>query len=593
MNDDRVVNALDIDLLCGGIRQGDPRFDLESNDAEGLADFDFLVASILGTSIGDSNLDGVFDSRDFVAILQVNEYEDGIEGNSTWGDGDWNCDAEFSTRDLVHAFQNGSYSEASVALMINPAVEYRLASALSRQRNPYFAPFKSYSRLQIMRNSPLLVFLMVCTCWEIHAQTTNSKRRDPVPQVRYDLGPDSLPQDGVPKGKLEGPHLFHSDIIKDTVRKYWVYVPAQYNPDDPACVLVFQDGARAINPNGAIRVPQVLENLIAKNQIPVTIGIFITPGQRGDEFPDSIGTGNPDNRDREYDVLNDKYARMLIEEILPEVGKKYNLTKDAAGRAIGGSSSGGICAFTVAWERPEEFRNVISFIGSFTNIHGGHVYPDLVRQEAKKPIRIFLQDGVNDLRRPDNLERDWHIQNQKMVAAFKEKDYDMAYVFGEGGHSDDHGGAMLPHMLRWIWRDYPGVETPTEDQVAEAAKLQPKQQELFPGFDANAKVDPSGTWTWERRFGRFATTYKVSIEEKDGKLTGTCETQRGEAPATTIELANPVLDGNKLIFDLHREFNGRPFTVTYQGIVVNNEINGWAMMEFRGNPRDSRWSAKR
>ena len=445
-----------------------------------------------------------------------------------------------------------------------------------------------------MRTSPWLVFLVACTvCESSHAQATSLKRRDPVPQVRYDLGADSLPQVGVPKGKLEGPHLFHSDIIKDTVRKYWVYVPAQYSADEPACVLVFQDGARAINPNGSIRVPQVLENLIAKKQIPVTIGIFITPGQRGDDFPDSIGTGNPNNRDREYDVLNDAYARMLIEEILPEVGKKYNLTKDPAGRAIGGSSSGGICAFTVAWERPEEFRNVISFIGSFTNIHGGHVYPDLVRQADKKPIRIFLQDGVNDLRRPNNLERDWHIQNQKMVAAFQEKEYDMAYVFGEGGHSDDHGGALLPSMLRWIWRDYPGVETPPRDLVAAASKIKPKQQELFPGFDANTEIDPSGTWTWERRFGRSTSTYKVLIENKDGKLSGTCEIQRGENSPTKIVLGNPELEGNKLAFDLTREFNGRPFTVTYQGIVKDNEINGWAMLEFNGTPRDSGWSAKR
>lgn len=213
-------------------------------------------------------------------------------------------------------------------------------------------------------------------------------------------------------------------MIKETVRKYWVHVPPQYTGEKPGCVLVFQDGARAVNPTDVLRVPQVLDNLIAKKQIPVTIGIFITPGQRGDTFPDSIGTGNPNNRDREYDVLTDAYARMVIDEILPEVGKKYKLAKEPENPAIGGSSSGGICAFTVAWERPTEFRNAISLIGSFTDIHGGHAYPDLVRKAERKPLRIFLQDGELDNRSPQNLNRDWYLQNQKMIAALKEKGYD-------------------------------------------------------------------------------------------------------------------------------------------------------------------------
>lgn len=274
----------------------------------------------------------------------------------------------------------------------------------------------------------------------------------------YPLGPDSLTHEGVPQGKLEGPSLFKSKTFDGTVRQYWVYVPAQYTSDKPACVLVFQDGQRATNPKGVLRVPTVLDNLIHKKEIPVTIGIFITPGQRGGTYPDNLGMKNPNNRSVEYDSLGDKYARFIIDEMLPEVGKKYNLTKDPAGRAIGGSSSGAICAFTVAWERPDQFRNVISLIGSFTDIRGGHVYPELVRKAEHKPLRIFIQDGVNDLRNARNPKRDWHLQNQAMVAALQEKGYDMKYVFGEGGHSDDHGGAILPDILRWVWRDYPGVE---------------------------------------------------------------------------------------------------------------------------------------
>ena len=269
------------------------------------------------------------------------------------------------------------------------------------------------------------------------------------------LGPDSMPHEGVPRGKIEGPFLFKSRAIPNTVRKYWLYVPAQYVAEKPACVLVFQDGARAINPKGALRVPTVMDNLIDKKEMPVTIGIFITPGQRGETFPDTIGTGNPNNRSVVYDSLGDAYARFLVEELLPEVGKSYNLTKDPAGRAIGGASSGAICAWTVAWERPDEFRKVISLIGSFTNLRGGHVYPDLIRKADRKPIRVFIQDGARDNRNAANPTRDWHLQNQAMVAALQEKGYDMKFVFGEGGHSDNHGGAILPDVLRWLWRDYP------------------------------------------------------------------------------------------------------------------------------------------
>ncbi len=424
----------------------------------------------------------------------------------------------------------------------------------------------------------------------IIATAQESSRREPQPQIKYPLGPDSLPNGSAPKGKLEGPFLFHSDIIADTVRKYWVYVPAQYDASKPACVLVFQDGARAINPEGSLRVPQVLENLIAKKQIPVTIGIFITPGQRGDEFPDSIGTGNPDNRADEYDVLNDSYARMLLEEILPEVGKKYKLTDDPAGRAIGGTSSGAICAFTVAWQRPDQFRNVLSMIGSYTNIRGGDVYPELVRQTDKKPIRIFLQDGENDI---TNQFGSWFEQNQKMVAALQEKDYDMVHVFGKGGHSDDHGGAMLPQMLRWIWRDYPGIETSTTDLVAEAAAIEPETSELFPGYDATAKVDPSGTYRWENRFGNTVMASSLVIKNEQGKLSGSLEVKRGDADPTVSELIDPVVEGNKLIFDVTSTFRDREFTSTYQGIVSDQGIYGWRMMSFGGQARDSEWEAER
>ncbi|MEO8270451.1 MAG: alpha/beta hydrolase-fold protein [Aureliella sp.] len=432
-----------------------------------------------------------------------------------------------------------------------------------------------------------LCLLVPASGFSLAQEAGKPTRRSPQPEIRYPHGEDSEPQEGVPKGKLEGPFLLHSDIIEDTTRKYWVYVPAQYTGEKPANLLVFQDGARAIG--NTIAAPQVLDNLIAKKQIPVTIGIFITPGNRGDEYPDSIGTQNPDNRDREYDVLNDLYARMVIEEILPEVGKKYSISVDPKDRAIGGSSSGAICAFTVAWERPEAFGNVVSFIGSFTNIHGGHVYPELVRSADKKPIRIFLQDGINDLRSPNNLERDWHLQNQKMVAAFEEKGYDMAHVFGEGGHSDDHGAAMLPQMLRWIWRDHPDVEPTTDDLVAQAAAIKPNSSEAFSGFNADAKVDPSGLFAWETR----NTPNSLTITLKDGKIQGTHRSERPGQGLVETEIANAELEGNKLIFDLTTKFGDREVTSNFQGIVSEAGINGWRMMEFGGQFRDTPWLAKR
>ena len=312
-----------------------------------------------------------------------------------------------------------------------------------------------------VRDCLLIALLFVAltrftTAQESRPKDTNPPAARSAPQVAvtYKTDPDSLPQEGVPSGKLEGPIFFRSQIFTNTVRKYWVYVPAQYTPNKPACVLVFQDGQRATRTNGVLRVPQVMENLIAKNQMPVTIGIFITPGARGEEYAE-VGGGNPSNRSVEYDSLGDRYVRFLIEEMLPEVGKNYNLTKDPEGRAVGGTSSGAICAFNVAWERPDQFRKVISCIGSFTDIRGGHVYPKLIRESEKKPIRVFLEDTLHDNPNPGNPNRDWHVQNEAMLTALKEKGYDVAHAFAEGTHSDAHGGAIMPEMLRWLWRDYP------------------------------------------------------------------------------------------------------------------------------------------
>ena len=265
----------------------------------------------------------------------------------------------------------------------------------------------------------------------------------------YKLGPDSMPQDGVPRGEvIKTPAWTNSTIYPGTHRDWWLYVPKQYDPSKPACVMVFQDGAGYVSSNGSWRVPTVFDNLIQKKEMPVTIGIFINPGAVPPAEPGQRGRSN---RSFEYDSLGDQYARFLLEEILPEVAKKYNLTKDPEGRAIAGISSGGICAWTVAWERPNEFHKVLSAVGSFTNIRGGHNYPALIRKTEKKPIRVFLQDGANDL---DNLHGNWPLANQQMAAALKFMGYDYKFEFGTEGHNAKHGGAILPDSLRWLWRGY-------------------------------------------------------------------------------------------------------------------------------------------
>jgi enterochelin esterase family protein len=263
----------------------------------------------------------------------------------------------------------------------------------------------------------------------------------------YTLGPDSQRHEGVPQGIMET-NLWHSKIFEGTIRDFYVYVPKQYTPDKPACLMVFQDGHAYSNPTGEFRAPIVFDNLIHKGEMPVTIGIFINPGHRGDQLPTNRFRAN--NRSFEYDSLTNQYARFLLEEILPEVEKKYKLRQEPEARAICGMSSGGICAFTVAWERPDQFRKVVSHIGSFTNIRGGHNYEALIRRAARKPIRIFLQDGTADL---DNQFGNWPLANQQMAAALKYKNYDYQFVMGDGAHNGKHGGSILPDTLRWLWND--------------------------------------------------------------------------------------------------------------------------------------------
>ena len=261
----------------------------------------------------------------------------------------------------------------------------------------------------------------------------------------YETHIDSRENAAVPKGTTRQMPAWQSKIFDGTRRDWWVYVPAQYRAEAPAAVMVFQDGASYRE-----YVPTVFDNLIAKGDMPVTVAIFINPG---------AFDGGRSNRSFEYDTLSDQYARFLLEEILPEVEKTTKLRHDAASRGIVGASSGGICAFTVAWERPDEFSKVVSWIGSFTNIasgktvrEGGHNYEAMIRKTPKKPIRVFLQDGANDL---DNANGNWPLANQTLAKSLAYAKYDYRFEYGQGFHSHRQGRAILPDTLRWLWRDYP------------------------------------------------------------------------------------------------------------------------------------------
>ncbi len=304
----------------------------------------------------------------------------------------------------------------------------------------------------------------------IHARQPQSPQ-PANPDAFYQLGPDSLARDGVPKGELKGPFTLPSQAYPGTQHTYWVYVPAQYRPSEPASLMVFNDGQAFKNMDGDLRVPNVLDNLIWRRELPVLLGVFINPGRTPEQpepTPQEWGDRTT-NRPTEYNSLDDKYARVIVDELLPALEKDYAISKDPERRGIGGASSGAIAAFTVAWERPNHFRKVLSLIGSFVNLRGGHAYADIVRKSEKKPIRIYLQDGRNDNRERGrggayDETRDWFLQNVRLMRALTEKGYDVNYQWGIGRHSQKHGGAVLPDMMRWLWRDQP-VSTDVTDAV--------------------------------------------------------------------------------------------------------------------------------
>jgi gluconolactonase len=300
------------------------------------------------------------------------------------------------------------------------------------------------------------VMLIAAICPPLRAQTT------------YPPHPDTQAIDGVPKGTVTQ-HTWTSRIFPGTTRDYWVYVPAQYEASKPACVMVFQDGANYVRPDGAWKAPTVFDNLIHRGEMPVTIGVFISPGI----VPAAREGALPRfNRSFEYDAVGDRYVRFLLEEILAEVGKTHALRTDGNSRAIAGASSGAIAAFTAAWERPDAFARVVSTIGTYVGLRGGNQYPALIRRTEPKPIRVFLQDGSND---NNNYVGSWWVANQDMLSALQFAGYEVNHEWGDGAHDSKHGSAILPDMLRWIWKGYPA---PIE---AGKGSKQPIADVLIPG----------------------------------------------------------------------------------------------------------------
>lgn len=268
-----------------------------------------------------------------------------------------------------------------------------------------------------------------------------------LPPVDYSLGPESQPQANVPKGKLSQHTLAPGKYYPGTPHNYQIYVPAQYNPSRPTPFMIFLDGNGYAGDN--IRIPVVFDNLIAKGDLPAMIGIFINPGV----LP-ALNEQSQNRYERivQYDSLTPRFSSFLVDELIPEVAKSYNLSRDPNDRGIAGSSTGGVGAFVAAWNRPDQFRRVITLIGSFGNFRGADRLPGLIRKTEPKPIRVVMQTGRQDI---NNYAGSWYLENPRMVAALEFAGYDAKIELGEEGHNARHGAAIMPDMLRWLWRDYP------------------------------------------------------------------------------------------------------------------------------------------
>jgi gluconolactonase len=373
-------------------------------------------------------------------------------------------------------------------------------------------------------------------------------------------GPHVDDAPSVPKGEVTKHSFAESKVFPGTVRDYWVYVPKQYDPAKPACVWVNQDGIQ-------FNAPMVFDQLIHAKEMPVTIGVFVRPGvvkAPSDKALDRF------NRSYEYDGLSDAYARFLLDEFLPEVekqstadGRPIRLSKDGNDRAIGGSSSGAICAFTAAWERPDAFRRVFSAIGTYVGLRGGNNYPTLIRKFEPKPLRVFLQDGTADL---NIYGGDWWMANQEMERALTFAGYEVNHDWGTGGHNGQHATQILPDALRWLWKDWPAPIKAGAGSQQLKEILRPGEGWQLVGESYRFTEGPAVNAKGEVFFNDVpaSKTYKVGLDGKVGEFIADSKRGNGQAFGADGRLY-AVASGSKQVI---------AYDAAGKGTVIAEEIAG-------------------
>jgi gluconolactonase len=355
-----------------------------------------------------------------------------------------------------------------------------------------------------------------------------------LPPLDYSLGPESQPQPGVPKGTLSRHILAPGKFFPGTPHNYQLYVPAQYDASRPIACMIFLDGSGYAG-NG-VRVPVVLDNLIARRDVPPLIAIFLDPGvmpARSDQAQ------NRYERIFEYDSLTPRFANFLIDELMPEVARTYNLSNDANDHGIAGLSTGGVGAFVAAWNRPDQFRRVITWIGSFGNFRGADRLPGLIRRTEPRPLRVFMQTGRQDL---VNYAGSWYLENPRMAAALEFAGNDVSIELGEEGHSNRHGASILPDTLRWLWRDYPQPITVRDPQPGAGrgifAQLVPRR-ELAPPLPQTAPpAQATGAPAAGRGGGPRGAVYALIDRDKPWEQVGD----------TYTSAASPAMDKEGNVF---------------------------------------------
>jgi gluconolactonase len=391
------------------------------------------------------------------------------------------------------------------------------------------------------------------------------------PAEKYSIDSASIEHAGVPKGEVLKCSFDHSAIFPGTHRDYWIYIPSQYRPDRPACVYVNQDGVQW-------KAPTVFDNLINSGEMPVTIGIFISPGQV--LSADTAGARDRYNRSFEYDGLGDGYVRFLLEEILPDVekhktsdGRAIHLSRQGNDHAIGGSSSGAIAAFTAAWERPDAFSRVFSAIGTYVGLRGGDRYPILIRKTEPKPIRVFLQDGSGDL---NIYGGDWWMANQTMERALIFAGYEVRHSWGEGAHSGAQGTSLFPEVMRWLWKGWPQpvAKGSSGNQVLHDLLIPGQDWELVGegyGFTEGTAADAGGNVFYQDI--PASKTYRVGSDGRPEIISTTAQRASGTCFATDGSRYE-VAGGSRQVLRYGAGGAGSGASAAGKPIVIADHIDG-------------------